>query len=117
MKTSLGSEQRAFTLHVAYLIQHIYAAGYACTFGDAYRDPRSHGAMGLNLSYGRSQSAHKQRLAIDLNLFKDGEYLSTTEAHRQFGEYWKALHKRNRWGGDFNSPDGNHYAKVYKGIA
>ena len=115
MKTSLGSKQRAFTLQVAYLIQHIYAAGYSCTFGDAYRDPRSHGSMGTKLTYGRAKSAHKQRLAIDLNLFKDGEYLTSTEDHRQFGEYWKALHEDNVWGGDFD--DGNHYSKRHKGIA
>jgi len=114
---SLGSTQREFTLDVANLIQHIYTSGYECTFGDAYRDPRSHGSMGEKAAYGRAASAHKQRLAIDLNLFKDGKYLTDTEDHRPFGEYWLELRAGNRWGGTFSSPDGNHYSRIYWGIA
>lgn len=114
---TLSATQQEFALDVAYLIQHIYAAGYAVTFGDAFRDPRSHGKMGKQKAYGRARSAHKQRLAIDLNLFKDGQYLGDTESHRPFGEYWLALHETNRWGGDFTKPDGNHYSRRYGGIA
>lgn len=112
---SLGSAQREFALHIASLIKHIYAQGYEVTFGDAFRDPLSHGKMGEPGPYGRPRSAHKQRLAVDLNLFRDGEYLSTTEAHRPFGDYWCALHEDNVWGGEFD--DGNHYSRRYGGIA
>lgn len=114
---TLGETQREFSRHISYLIQHIYAAGYECTLGDAFRDPRSHGEMGERGVYGRSNSAHKQRLALDINLFKDGEYLRSTKAHEQFGEYWKGLSVDNRWGGDFSKPDGNHYSRKYGGIA
>ena len=120
---TLGDTQREFARHLGYLLRHIEAAGYQCTLGDAFRDPRSHGHMGVMGVYGRAKSAHKQRLAIDLNLFKGGEYLSTTEDHRPIGEYWKALHEDNRWGGDFDfdgdghGDDGNHYSKWYGGIA
>ena len=113
----LSDTQKEFALNAAYLIQHINAAGYACTFGDAYRSPKAFGGMGEKGPYGRAKSAHKQRLAIDLNLFKDGKYLSSTEDHRPFGEYWKALHPDNRWGGDFSRPDGNHYSRKYGSIA
>ena len=124
---SLGSTQREFSRHVAELIEFIYKSGYECTLGDAYRDPRVFGEMGTKNSiisevesypaYGRAQSAHKQRLAIDLNLFKDGLYLRHTEAHRLFGDFWKGVHPENRWGGDFSNPDGNHYSRIYYGIA
>ena len=113
----LGDAQRRFALDVAKLIQYIYNCGYECTFGDAYRDPRSHGVMGKRSTYGRATSAHKQRLAIDLNLFLDGKYLSTTEAHRLFGEFWEGMTQDNVWGGRFTSPDGNHYSRRYNGIA
>ena len=113
---TLGEAQREFAFHVTILIRHIYALGYEVTFGDAYRDPRSHGAMGVKGAYGRSRSAHKQRLAVDLNLFVDGQYLPHTWQHRQFGEYWKALHRDNRWGGDFRREDGNHYSRHFDGI-
>jgi hypothetical protein len=124
---SLGSTQREFSLQVAELIEFIYKSGYECTLGDAYRDPRVFGEMGDKNSiigkensypaYGRAESAHKQRLAIDLNLFKDNIYLRHTEAHRPFGEFWKSLHPDNRWGGDFTPKDGNHYSRKYYGIA
>lgn len=122
---SLGDAQREFTQDIADLIDFIYDSGYECTFGDAYRDPRVFGKMGKKNtitsedasypSYGRAKSAHKQRLAIDLNLFKDGIYLSHTEAHRPFGEFWEGIHPDNVWGGRFD--DGNHYSRKYGDIA
>ena len=110
----LSEVQQNFALHISYLIIHINALDnrrYSCTFGDAYRDPRVHGELGYKESYSSANSKHKQRLAVDLNLFKDGAYQGSTEAHRPFGDYWKALHPDNVWGGDFKKQDGNHYAR------
>jgi len=53
-------------------------------------------------------SKHHDGLAADLNLYKDGIWLSKTEDHRIFGEYWESLDPRCSWGGHFN--DGNHYS-------
>ena len=114
---SLGSDQREFSLDVASLIGFIYLRGYECTLGDAFRDPRTHGPMHVQGVYGHPKSAHKQRLAIDLNLFKDGVYLTETADHKQFGDFWKDLNPANRWGGDFKRPDGNHYSRNHGGIA
>ena len=122
----LSEAQRLFARRLPRLIDYINDNGYECTLGDAYRDPRSHGEMGQKIAYGRRHSAHKQRLAIDLNLFLDGEYLSTTEAHRPFGEYWISLDPENHeWGGDWNQDgnvddndnDGNHYSLRHGEIA
>ena len=72
--------------------------------------------MGEQKAYGKAWSAHKQRLAIDLNLFSpEGEFLRSTTDHEQFGSYWEALSEDNVWGGRFD--DGNHYSKRYNGIA
>ena len=79
---TLGEAQRIFARRIPRLIDYIFDNGYECTFGDAYRSPRAFGGQGEEGPYGRPRSAHKNRLAIDLNLFLDGEYLSTTEAHR-----------------------------------
>ena len=108
----LSSVQREFAYQISCLIHHIHIFDnhrYDCTFGDAYRDPRVHGQHGIKVSYSSAKSDHKLRLAIDLNLYKDDQYQTTTEAHRPFGEYWKALHPDNYWGGDFD--DGNHYGR------
>jgi hypothetical protein len=111
---TLGEQQRLFMRLLPKLISYAHSMGYELTLGDGYRDPRVFGAVGVKQGYGHAKSAHKQRLAIDLNLFKDGEFLTSTEAHRFLGDYWKKQHVSCRWGGDFG--DGNHYALERDGI-
>ena len=110
---TLGEAQRKFTRLTAHLIMFIYVSGYEATYGDAYRDPRVHGNLGEKESYSSANSNHKRRLALDLNLFKDGKFLVTSEDHRKFGEYWEMLDDRCRWGGRYN--DGNHYEYIPEG--
>lgn len=113
---TLGQKQRLFTRLQATFVQHAYAMGYELTDGDAYRDPRLHGAIGVKMGYGHPRSAHKQRLARDWNLFKDGAFLTSSEDHRPLGDLWKSMHPLCRWGGDFTSPDGNHYSFEHDGV-
>lgn len=112
---SLGQKQRRFARSVALLIQRANALGYEVTLGDAFRDPRSHGAMGVKGVYGEASSAHKQRLAIDLNLFKAGVFLQSTDDHEPLGLWWEAQAPDHVWGGRFN--DGNHYSIKHGNIA
>ena len=112
MSESLGAKQRRFCKMVAELLLYIYKEGYEVTFGDAYRDPRLHGAIGVKMGYGHPKSAHKNRLAIDLNLFKDGKFLQTSEDHKKFGEKWESM--GGTWGGRFE--DGNHYSLEHNGV-
>ncbi|MGL5281922.1 MAG: M15 family metallopeptidase [Plesiomonas shigelloides] len=114
MKETLGQKQRRFTRMTADLITFAYANGYELTVGDAYRDPRLHGDMGVKKGYGHASSNHKQRLAIDFNLFKDGKFLTSTEDHRPLGEFWESI--GGSWGGRFKSPDGNHYSIEHNGV-
>ena len=106
---SLGNSQREFTSDIALLILYANAIGYEFTFGDAYRDPRLHGKFGEKVSYASKNSEHKRRLAVDLNLFKDGNYLTSTEDHKPLGNFWESLNQNNVWGGRWN--DGNHYQR------
>lgn len=108
---TLGQKQRKFTRMIGLLIEYAYENGYELTLGDAYRDPRLHGDVGVKKSYSSANSLHKSRLAVDLNLFKNGRYLTTTEAHRPLGEYWESI--GGAWGGRFN--DGNHYSLEHGG--
>lgn len=96
------------------LIDQAHALGFELRGGDLFRDPRVHGAMGESKGYGRASSCHKLKLAIDLNLFKDGAFLADTEDHRPLGEWWEAQHPDCRWGGRFN--DGNHYSLEHNGV-
>lgn len=103
---TLRQKQSRFLSMVIKLLQGVEALGYEATIGDAYRDPRVHGKLGEKKGYGHAFSCHKIRLAIDLNLFKDGKYLEGTESHRPLGELWESM--GGTWGGRFN--DGNHYS-------
>lgn len=112
---SLGMLQQQFSRSVAALIQKAGDLGYEVTFGEAWRTDQqamwdqAHGT-------GIANSLHRDRLAIDLNLFKDGVYLTDTEAYAELGAWWKTLTTdvpgaAYRWGGDIHSrPDGNHFS-------
>lgn len=101
----LSDRQKQFASMVPRLIDKAFALGYSVTLGDAYRDPRVFGAMGESKGYGLKTSKHKQRLAIDLNLFKGDTFLQSTEDHKPLGEWWES--QGGIWGGRFK--DGNHY--------
>ena len=109
---TLREKQSKFARLVADLIIKAYDLGYEVTLGDAYRDPRVHGNIGVKLGYGHSKSCHKVRLAIDLNLFKDGKFLEGSDAHKELGEWWES--QGGTWGGRFN--DGNHYSLAHDGM-
>lgn len=111
IRETLGQKQRRFTRMVGLLIEYAYEQGYELTFGDAYRDPRVHGHVGDKRSYSSANSLHKERLAVDFNLFKDGKYLTATSDHKSLGEYWESL--GGSWGGRFK--DGNHYSLEHRG--
>jgi hypothetical protein len=103
---TLLQKQFLFSSLVSLLLKKAEDFGYQVTLGGAWRegDPRCHGI----------------RLAIDINLFKDGQYLTDIESHRKLGEWWKTLNPICRWGGDFvsmNAGDANHYSITHGGIA
>jgi len=91
---SLRPKQSLFALLVALLIQRAYELGYELSFGDAWA---REGHM--------DRSLHYIRLAIDLNLFKDGKYIHSVTAHKPLGEYWESL--GGSWGGRFGDAINN----------
>jgi len=99
---TLRQKQSRFVRMVGLLIDYAYLQGFELTFGDAYA------------TTGHSEnSLHYSRLAIDLNLFRNGEYLTSTEAHLPLGEFWERL--GGAWGGRFKNADGNHYSLEHNG--
>ena len=96
--SNLNKEQFRFTYLTSLLIGYAYAKGYTLTYGDAWA--KSGHKVG---------SKHYSRLAIDLNLFKDGNYLAESEDHKPLGEFWESLDPLCVWGGSFSNKDGNHY--------
>lgn len=112
---TLGEAQRAFTLCAAKLIIWVYDQGWELSFGDAYRSPEE-AQRQAQAGRGIVNSLHTSRLAVDLNLFINGEYKTLTSDYAPLGDYWKSLHPLARWGGDFKTrPDGNHFSFAWEG--
>jgi hypothetical protein len=114
---TLGELQRAFTKLVGLLILYAYEHDFELTFGEAYRTPEQ-AALNAKKGIGIKNSLHCERLAIDLNLFKDGNFLIKTEDYRELGKFWESLataEVKTMWGGRFK--DGNHFSIKYQGRA
>jgi len=95
---TLREKQSRFVYLIGQLILYAYEQGYELTFGDAWSQPqyKAH----------KPNSFHYSRLAIDLNLFRDGRYLSKTEDWAPLGHYYESLDPHASWGGRWE--DGNH---------
>lgn len=112
---TLGEKQELFMRLLPRLLDQAHELGFELRGGDLFRDPRVHGEFGSPGGYGAQRSCHKLKLATDLNLFKNGEWLSSSAAHQPLGEWWEKQHPLCRWGGRFN--DGNHYSLEHDGAA
>ena len=108
-------------LNVGKLIIFAYENGYELTGGELWRTKSQQylyfeGFKIVKLGYAlkffktksRSKtmfSKHLSKLAVDLNLFKDGVLLKEKEDFKLLAEYWKSLNERNTcgyfWGWDF----------------
>ncbi|MEY0766942.1 MULTISPECIES: M15 family metallopeptidase [Providencia] len=108
---TLSEKQALFTVMIAKLIFFADEHGYRLTFGEAYRTPEQ-AAANAKSGKGIKNSLHTQRLAVDFNLFKNGEWLKKSTDHQPLGEYWESI--GGTWGGRFN--DGNHYSLEHNGV-
>jgi len=98
-QSDLLRAQWRFSVMVSDLIRFAYRNGYRISFGDTYAN-----------SGHIKGSLHYTRLAIDINLFKNGKLLKDSTDHGVLGEYWESL--GGQWGGLFG--DGNHYEYRYE---
>jgi len=99
---SLREKQSDFVAALGLLIIFAYQRGYEITLGEGFVSPCP--TCGW---YGHKRNGfHPDKLAQDLNLFKDGHYLTRTEDYKELGEYWESI--GGTWGGRFD--DGNHFS-------
>ena len=113
--SDLGRKQKRFTILIAELIAFTYTLpGFRLTFGDAYR--------ASTCTHGHNKSLHRDRLAIDLNLFVDGEWITCTGNAQTVNRHvtlWKYVGEFAEeigltWGGRFN--DFNHFSMEHNGM-
>ncbi|EFL5592385.1 M15 family metallopeptidase, partial [Escherichia coli] len=69
----LSEKQQLFAVMIADLIHWAQEHGYRLTFGEAYRTPEQ-AALNAKSGKGIRNSLHTLRLAVDFNLFINGEY-------------------------------------------
>ena len=94
---TLREQQSKFAHMMALLILYAEEIGYEVTMGDCYRDARC--------KYGHPRSLHKKRLAVDLNIFKNGKYLQgyrAREAHSKLHDFWDSIGGNERINDDLN---------------
>jgi hypothetical protein len=114
---TLAHKQQAFAVLVAHLIMEAHSRGWAVTFGEAYRSPEEAARL-AKTGAGIKNSLHTSRLAVDLNLFINGQYQADSAAYQPLGEWWEAQSTSDltcAWGGRFKSGDANHFSLAHEG--
>jgi hypothetical protein len=112
----MSSLQEEFAQSAAKLILKASEFGFTVTMGEAWRTPQQ-AAMNAAAGTGITHSLHIERLAIDLNFFKNGQYVQDGSLLKDVGVWWKSLGPKYRWGCDFQHlPDGNHFSITPDGV-
>lgn len=112
---TLLEQQWLFSSLAPTLIKHALWLGFQVTFGEAFRTAEQ-AAWNAEHGLGIVKSLHRERLAIDLNLFKNGIFLKQSEDYLPLGEWWEAQDPLCCWGGRFKKPDGNHFSLTRDGV-
>lgn len=95
--------QHEFLLDVCLLVRQATSYGFVVTAGELWRPPEM---QQIYVKTGRSKtmkSKHLERLAVDLNFFKNGKYIQSYNELVEVGKFWESLNSKNRWGGNFSS--------------
>lgn len=107
----LLEKQSVFAVMVADLISFVHARRYLVSLGEAWRPPET-ARLYAERGIGIENSLHRQKLAIDLNIFhQDGSAL-TVEEYLPIGEFWEA--RGGAWGGRFQ--DYGHFSLEHDGV-
>lgn len=104
-------KQSKFTQMISDLIKKSYDLGYQMTFAEAYRPPEMAEIYAKD-GRGIKNSLHCKRLAVDFNVFKNGNLLTDGKDFEDLGKYWESL--GGSWGGRFK--DGNHFSLEDNGV-
>ena len=85
---------------IALLIDYAATKGYDVRISFAYRCQ--------SCPIGSRDSFHKKYLAIDLDLFRNGNYLKDINEYHPLGVFWESI--GGSWGGRFRNPEKCHFS-------
>lgn len=106
---TLREKQSQFVRMLARLFLHAELLGYELTLGRGYASKEANAADG-----GHKRSLHLDRLAQDLNVFVDGQFLrgaAAKDAHNRLHDYWDEIGGAERIAADLN-----HYSLPHGGM-
>ncbi len=110
----LSEKQAKFSCMVARFLSGICVlsgvTGMSVTLGEVWRtnyQQKHNVEMGLSEL---STSKHCDRLAIDLNLFIKGKYVTDAKKYLSLGLFWESL--GGRWGGRFGVKKEDYETKI-----
>jgi hypothetical protein len=108
----LLERQWLFSRLLPRLLDKAHELGFEIRGGEWYRT-RDQALLNEKAGTGIRNSLHTLGLAIDLALFRDGIYLTRSEAYEELGLWWEAQNALCNWGGRFG--DGNHFSVTWEG--
>ena len=97
------------------------ANGIEIVVSETWRDPVT-AAANQRKGVGIANSLHCEKLAVDLQLFRDGDYIEDTKEYAPLGLLWESFSTTVGgevieccWGGRFNRRDGGHFSLAHDG--
>jgi len=105
-------EQFEFLKNVAQLIYFADQQGIVLTGGELFRTTEQQQIYFDAKKTTTMNSKHLERLAIDFNFFIKGVLTYEKKDIQVLGDYWEALHPKNKWGGNWeNFVDVPHFQR------
>ena len=85
--SDLVLKQQQFSRMVPLLLTYIHGLGFDISFGEAWRTPEQ-AALYAARHVGIKHSLHCDRMAVDLNIWHNGELITTPEP---VAAYWESI--------------------------
>ena len=114
----LQQKRARFTSLVGKLLAHAESIGFEVTLGETIRS-EAVAKWNASQGIGIANSLHGVGLAVDINLFRNGIYLTKSEDYEVLGKWWEKQSTHDLlccWGGRFKRADGNHFSVEHNGV-
>lgn len=109
---TLLERQWLFSRLLPRLLDKAHELGFEVSVGEVYRT-KDQALRNEQAGTGIRNSLHTLSLAVDLRLFKEGNYLTHSGEYEELGQWWETQNALCAWGGRFG--DANHFSVQWEG--